>query len=264
MKILVTGANGFVGKKIMETCPDVVASPSLRNKTEDDIRRIVGESGADVIIHTAAISDMRVCESDPENSYIANTVLPTYLARASSGIKLICFSSDQVYNACSSDGPFSEDDAAPGNVYARHKLEMEQRVLDILPSAVMLRAEWMFDYNPSRSNYLMLVLSANDRLSFSSKQYRGITYLREVAENIVQTTTLPGGSYNFGSETDRSMYEITSDFLKLIGKDTPLDDPMTGKNLWMDCSKARGYGIRFSSVTDGLIRCAEDYGLGKN
>ena len=75
----------------------------------------------------------------------------------------------------------------PGNIYAAHKLEMEKRVLDILPSAVMLRAEWMYDYYEKRSNYLMMILNAihtQDSVSFSSKQFRGITYLKEVAENM--------------------------------------------------------------------------------
>ena len=39
-----------------------------------------------------------------------------------------------------------KENVKPGNIYAAHKLEMEKRVLDILPSAVMLRAEWMYDY----------------------------------------------------------------------------------------------------------------------
>ena len=55
---LVTGAGGFVGGKIMQICPDVIACPSLRGMKEDDIRRIVAESGADTIIHTAAIADI--------------------------------------------------------------------------------------------------------------------------------------------------------------------------------------------------------------
>ena len=262
MKILVTGANGFVGHKIMEMCKGAVACPSLRNRSEDDIRRFVDGSGADVIIHTAAISDMRICESDPEASYQANVVIPTLLAKASSGRKLICFSSDQVYNSCESEGPYTEADAKPGNVYSRHKLEMETRVLDILPSSVMLRAEWMYDYCISRSNYLMLVLGA-DSLSFSSSQYRGVTYLKEVAENIEHVISLPGGTYNFGSETNRSIYEITSGFLAYLGKDTRLEDSNSGHNLWMDCSKARKYGIDFSNVSDGLIRCSKDYGIGK-
>jgi len=48
MKILLTGANGFVGNRIKNTYEkDVVASPSLRNVSEDDVKRIVEESGAD-------------------------------------------------------------------------------------------------------------------------------------------------------------------------------------------------------------------------
>ena len=150
--VLVTGAGGFVGGKIMEVCRDVIACPSLRGASEDDVRRIIEESGADTVIHTAAISDILTCERDPEASYIANVQIPVYLARASKNIKLICFSSDQVYSGSSEEGPFSEDMAKPSNIYSVHKLEMENRVLDIDPDAVMLRAEWMYDYYLKRSN----------------------------------------------------------------------------------------------------------------
>ena len=94
--ILVTGAKGFVGKKIMDLCKDTIAAPSLRNVTEDDVRRILDESGVDTIIHTAAISDIQDCEADPEASYIANVQLPVFLAKAAEGRKLVCFSSDSV------------------------------------------------------------------------------------------------------------------------------------------------------------------------
>ena len=40
--ILVTGATGFVGSKIMELCDGTIAAPSLRNVTEDEVRHIVG------------------------------------------------------------------------------------------------------------------------------------------------------------------------------------------------------------------------------
>ena len=96
--ILVTGANGFAGHKIMQMCKDVVACPSLRGASEDDVKRMVEESGADTIIHTAAISDIGACQADPEASYIANVQIPIYLAKAAKKAKLICFSSDQVYS----------------------------------------------------------------------------------------------------------------------------------------------------------------------
>ena len=182
--ILVTGVNGFVGHKIMEMCKDTVASPSLRNAAQEDIQRIVEESNADVIIHTAAISDIGVCQANPDASYFANVQIPVYLAKAAKDRKVICFSSDQVYSGCNEEGPYSEDTVKPGNIYAEHKLEMEQRVLEILPDAVMLRAEWMYDYYLQRPNYLMNILHAKESVSFSSRQFRGITYLKEVAENM--------------------------------------------------------------------------------
>ena len=260
--ILVTGASGFVGGKILQMRSDVIASPSLKGMGENDVKRMVERFDVDTIIHTAAISDTRVCQQNPEESYIANVEIPVYLARAvkNTGIKLLCFSSDQVYTGAVCDGPFSEEMANPANVYADHKLEMERRVLDIVPDAVMLRAEWMYDYYLKKSNYFMNIINATDTLRFSSSVYRGLTYVKEVVQNVDGIIRLPGGVYNFGSETTKSIYEITREFLNVIGKRVPLDDLPIGCNLWMDCSKARKCGIRFSLVEDGLKSCAADYG----
>ena len=257
--MLVTGASGFVGGKIMELCRDAIACPSLRGATEETVRRMVEESGADVIVHTAAIADIGTCQADPEASYFANVQIPVYLARAAKGRKLVCFSSDQVYSGTDEEGPYTEEMVKPANVYAAHKLEMEERVLEIDPDAVMLRAEWMYDYYLKKPNYFMNILNARESISFSSCQYRGITYVREVAENMEPVIRLPGGAYNFGSETTKSMYEITKDFLAHIGKDIRVDDAPARHNLWMNCEKARRHGVIFSDVEEGLRRCANDY-----
>lgn len=258
--VLVTGAGGFVGNKIMQTCENVIACPSLRGASEDDVRRIIEESEVDTVIHTAAISDIGACKADPEASYIANVLLPVSIAKASKGIKLICFSSDQVYSGSDEEGPYTENMACPGNVYAKHKLEMENRVLDIDPDAVMLRAEWMYDYYLKKSNYFMRMINAEDTVRFSTKSYRGITYVKEVAEQMEAVKRLPGGAYNFGSETSKSMYEITDEFLRFIGKSVRLEDTLPTHNLWMSCEKARNAGVSFRSVEDGLKACATDYG----
>lgn len=259
--ILITGATGFVGNKLMQSLKDAVAAPSLRNATLDDIKRIVEESRADVIIHTAAISDIGVCEENPEASHLANVEIPTYLAKASKGRKLICFSSDQVYSGCKETGPYSEETVRPGNIYAAHKIEMEQRVLDIEPTAVMLRAEWMYDMHASKGNYFTNLLNEEKEVYAGSLEYRGVTYLKEVAENMPKVMELPGGIYNFGSETNQSIYEITREFLKALNKDIALKEAQGGHNLWMNCQKAKNYGVEFSDVLTGLIRCGKDYGI---
>ena len=259
--MLVTGASGFVGGKIMQMCKDAVACPSLQGLCEEQIKKIVEQSNADVIIHTAAISDIGVCEANPEASYLANVQIPLWLAKAAKGRKLICFSSDQVYSGLEQDGPYTEDTVKPANIYARHKIEMEQRVLDLDPDAVMLRAQWMYDFYTKKGNYFMNLLNAADRVAFSSRQYRGLTYVKEVAQNMPKVVLLPGGVYNFGSETTKSMYEITKDFAALIGKNITVEDCPPRHNLWTDCTKAKQYGVTFTSVEDGLKDCARDYSL---
>lgn len=257
--ILVTGAGGFVGSHILHGCSNVLAAPSLRGATEEDIKRIIEENGVTAILHTAAVSDIGACEKDPDTSYTANVSLPVYLARQVRNIKLICFSSDQVYSGAKEMGPYTEDMAAAANVYASQKLEMEQRVLDIAPEAVMLRAEWMYGYYQKKSNYFMNMLHAEDTVAFSTKQYRGVTYIKEVCEQMKNVLRLPGGVYNFGSETEQSMHEITQAFLSYVGKTVRVTDAPPRHNLWMCCEKARANGVVFSSVIEGLRRCADDY-----
>jgi len=266
--ILVTGAGGFVGNKIMNLCKDTVASPSLRGLSEDDIRRMVAESGVDTIIHTAAISDIGQCQADPEGSYLANVLIPVYLAKAAKDIKLICFSSDQVYSAMDTEGPYTEDTVKPGNLYAEHKLEMERRVLEANPNAVLLRATWMYDMPlygvANRGNFLMNLISAamrGESPAFSDRSFRGITYVREVAEKTIGALRLPGGVYNFGSETDMTMYDTALYAADALGLKVDVRRSSDQRNLWMDCSRLRAQGLGFRSTAEGISACISDYHL---
>lgn len=246
---------------MLSAYPGMIPSPSLRGLSGDEIRRIVEDSGADAVIHTAAVSDIPTCEKDPEASFRANVLLPEHLARACGSRKLVCFSSDQVYSGSEEPGPYAEGMEKPANTYAVHKLEMEKRVLDLSPDAVLLRAEWMYDWPGKRPNYFYNILRAEGSVAFSSRQYRGVTWLREVAEAMPAVLKLPGGVYNFGSETDQSMLEITREFVAFLGRPLTVLDAPARHNLWMDCSRAAGYGVKFSSVPEGLKRCAVAYRL---
>ena len=144
-RILLTGARGFLGSRIAEAM-ELTAAPSLRGMTDEQLRQLVEEAEPECIIHTAALADTAQCERDEAASWEANVLLPLRLAKAAQGVKLVMLSTDQVYNGTGAAGPFQEDmPLAPVNVYGRHKLEMERRVLEVAPDAVMLRATWLYD-----------------------------------------------------------------------------------------------------------------------
>ena len=264
MKILVTGPRGFVGARIMAELRDAIPAPSLRGANEEAINRLIDDTAPDVIIHTAAISDISTCEKHPDESHRANVEIPVWLA--GTGVKLIAFSTDQVYSGCEDEGPYAEENVSPANLYARHKLEMERRVLEANPSAVLLRATWMYDMPmyglPNRGNFLVNMLQSRE-IAFSSTQHRAVTYVREVARHIVDAASLPGGVYNFGSENDLTMLDTARWLREALSLQIVLHDAGARHNLWMDCAKAAANGIRFNNTVDGLKACIADYGLGE-
>ena len=85
MNILLTGANGFVGQRIRAKMP-VIAAPSLRGAAEDTVRAMIDSAQPDVIIHTAAISDIGACEKDPDASLHANVLVPQWIAKADAAL----------------------------------------------------------------------------------------------------------------------------------------------------------------------------------
>ncbi len=267
MKILVTGARGFVGTRIMQYLQKKedflpIEAPSFQSYSKDDISRLLEEVTPDIIIHTAAISDIGSCEKDPEASYLANVNQPLWLAQ--SGIKTIIFSTDQVYSGCISSGPYLEGEVLPANTYARHKLEMEEKCLEADPKTVLLRATWMYDMPmyqvANRGNFLVNMLFQNEA-AFSSNQHRAVTYVRQVAENTVKAIQLPGGIYNFGSENDLSMLETAEWLKERLHLPIVLKDAGERHPLWMDCSKLKMAGIFFDTTIEGLERCIHDYHL---
>ena len=276
-KVLVSGAGGFVGARIMMQLADrytLRAFPKgmLAAADEAAVAELVHQEQPDVILHTAAVSDTGYSEKHPEESYRANVELSLWMARAArkTGAKLVSFSSDQVYAGSAAEGPLAEDvPLFPANVYGRHKLEAEQRVLDTLPDAVLLRATWMYDLPgyglPIRGNYLLNLYTAALRggtLRFSCHDYRGITYAREAVERLTQAMELPGGVYNFGSENDCDMYTTAQRTCETLGIRPALEKQELRRNLLMDGSKFRAVaGVGFADTQAGVKNCLRDYGV---
>ena len=275
-KILVTGAGGFVGSRVMQQWAgryDLRAFPKgfLAVAKEDAVRQAVLQQRPDVILHTAAISDTGYCAAHPEQAYRSNVELPVWLARAAveTDAKLVAFSSDQVYAGVERSGTLPESiPLQPSNVYGQGKLEMERRVQAICPSAVLLRATWMYDLPgyrlPIRGNLPLNLLRAaqgGEPVSFSVRDFRGITYVRQVIDLLEPAMKLPGGVYNFGSENTENMVLTAQQFAKTLGITVDIQAADWARNLAMDCSRLRAQGITFDTTQAGLVRCLRDYGL---
>ena len=98
-------------------------------------------------------------------------------------------------------------------------------------------------------------------MQFSAHDWRGISFVREVIENLYPALSLPGGVYNFGSSNDRSMVETARQFAELLGISVAIEITDWHRNLRMDGCKAAAQGITFCSTQEGFARCLREYDL---
>ena len=278
MNILITGASGFLGRRAavhFSALGYEVQTPSrtqLDITDKDSVTAWFRQHQPRAVIHCAAISDTGRCQQEPESSTRVNVTGCTNLADIcrETGAKFVFCSSDQVYHASSLPGPHSEQEfLSPETVYARQKLLAEQQCVKLCPGTVCLRLSWMYSSlsYPGEHGHLLVNLQkaltgTSQPLSWSDRDWRGITDVDDVVKHLPAALDLPGGVYNFGAENDMDMYRTIrsvfealnlSDALKRL---TP-NSNAAPRDIRMDGTLTASHGIVFESTRAGLIRALQ-------
>ena len=254
MKIMVTGAGGFVGSRLVAYYGKKYDAWGVTHKDLDltdeaAVFKTVEKYRPDVLLHCAAVSDVAECSKKPELSHAVNVLGTEYLAKAcgKTGTKLVMCSSDQVYfrkrgEQESLDAylePHWEDCIeTPEPLYGKQKLQGEELCLKYQPESVVLRLSWMYDSltedelakgRRNLATMLREMLDQKQSRKFSDTDHRGVTDVTLVVKNMEAAWKLPGGIYNYGSSNDTNMYETVRRVMASFGQEALAEKATGGK-----------------------------------
>jgi len=244
MKILLTGSNGLLGQKLVkliteETSHDLVATSrgdnrlkasnfkyiSLDITNKQEVDTIIDEVKPDVVINTAAMTNVDQCEADKENCDLLNVESVRYIVEASerNNCFLVHLSTDFIFDG--NDGPYSEDaEANPVSYYGESKLKAEEIIKNYNLEWSIVRTVLVYGIaeDMSRSNIILWVkksLEKNVQINVVDDQWRTPTLAEDLAKGCLLIAEKNAkGVFNISGKDMLTPYDMaikTADFFNL-------------------------------------------------
>ena len=232
MTWLITGGSGQLGLAIQTELTlrgiNYVATDSSRLDITNSslVTELVDSISPEVIINTAAWTDVDGAESNEPAAYQTNAIGPQNLAISAKkvGARLVQVSTDYVFSGESS-APW--DEAAehnPQSVYGSTKSAGEKFVLSELPnSSYLVRTAWLYsaDLKNFAKTMIKLALNGDSEVRVVKDQVGQPTFAADLARQIANLVTAdaPAGIYHGTNSGHATWFEFAQEIFKLVGED---------------------------------------------
>ena len=228
MKILITGSNGMLGhdlKRVLEKNHDLIltTSQTLDITDKEKTKEIIVKNSPDIVINSAAYTDVDGCESNPDLAYLVNGEGVKNLALACKEIDcpLVHISTDYVFNGKNTCPWVEDDEIGPISVYGKSKRKGEEAILEILDKFFIVRTAWLYGINGKNFPKTMLELSeTHSELTVVYDEVGSPTYTLDLAGKISELIeTDYYGIYHITNSGECSWCEFSRLIFEIAGKD---------------------------------------------
>jgi len=229
MKVLVTGAQGQLGTDMalcFERHPTQYQVFGFGHTALDitdvsQVTNIFKQVNPDVVIHTAAYTQVDQAETDRDRAFAINALGTRNLVVEAEklGSKFVYLSTDYVFDG-QKGSPYSElDPTNPQSVYGQSKRAGEEFVLSLSSKYFIVRTSWV--YGKYGANFVKTMLKLGNEgkpLKVVDDQFGSPTYTADLARFLQQLIgTEHYGIYHATNSGSCSWYEFAKTIFKEAG-----------------------------------------------
>jgi dTDP-4-dehydrorhamnose reductase len=184
-------------------------------------RALLFSISPDLVIHTAAETDVDGCERDPDNAYRINALGSWNVASAcaSLDVPLAAISTDFVFDGRKTT-PYTEFDTPnPLGVYGASKLAGEQMVRQTCPKHYIVRTSWLYGvHGKCFPKAILRAAQTRSELSVVADQTGVPTYVVDLADALLDLIETPlYGIYHLASGGECTWHEFAQSILSESG-----------------------------------------------
>jgi dTDP-4-dehydrorhamnose reductase len=251
--VLVTGANGLVGTKVLERLlHDPSTEPlgayhqsraneylgdfphwSLNVADASNVEQVLDEARPDAVIHAGAFTNVDAAERDRDAAQDTNETGTGNLARACTarGVRLLYLSTEYVFDGTA--GPYRETDPVnPQGWYAQTKAAGERAVVAAGGNWTIGRTTVVYGYAAHvRANFVLWLLGqlkSGQRVRIVDDQIGSPTLADNLAEMVIALAgSNVGGIFNTAGADVLSRLDFSKQIAETFGLDASLIDPTT-------------------------------------
>jgi dTDP-4-dehydrorhamnose reductase len=228
MRILLIGANGMLGKDLVQEWTQDEIIPATSRDTDirdlEQVRSLVSRTRPDWVVLTAAYTDVDGSEKNPELAFAVNGEGTKNVAKAAQefGAKLFYVSTDYLFDGTARRPIETDHPVAPLNVYGKSKAAGEKAVQDHHRAWCIARTSWLF--GASGSSFPEKILRASEtrpELTVVSDQFGSPTFTRDLARAICDLVYADArGIVNVTNTGSCSWFEFAREVLEQAGRNS--------------------------------------------
>lgn len=288
MKVLVTGANGQLGRTLARIArgsgskyiftarvPDAERGVLQLDITDfEAVARMVADHQVDVIVNCASYTAVDKAEDEPEMAGLVNAAAVGNMAKVAkdNGAVMIHISTDYVFDGKASVPYVDDAPHCPVNVYGRTKAEAERLVFESGCSHIVFRTSWL--YAVEGGNFVKRIVeksSENSVLNVIFDQIGTPTFADDLAGlivKVIEDNMLDRqGIYNYSNEGVCSWYDFAREICSMSGNECEIFPCHTDEyprkarrphySVLDKTGVKKAFGIRIPHWKDSLAACMD-------